>query len=82
MCLHYPYFCCRNKIICILIAVFCKISDGQIIMLPWKQKYKHFELFFLFMVFVNQKRAIWTLYVSFIYSFAVKKYLDLKMVNT
>ena len=29
---------CRSKIICFEIAVFCKISDGRVVRLPWKQK--------------------------------------------
>ena len=36
---------CISKIICFEIAVFCKISYGQLVPLPWKQKNKHFEFF-------------------------------------
>ena len=33
--MHISFF--RSKIICFEIAVFCKISDGQVVLLPWKK---------------------------------------------
>ena len=57
-----------------------QISDGQVVPLPWKQKYKYLE-FYLFMTFVDQTWVIYALYISFIYIFAEKRYLDLTMVN-
>ena len=37
--------------------------------------------FFLFVAYVNQTWVIEALYISFIYTFAVKRYSDLKIVN-
>ena len=43
MCINSPYFCLhkQDKIVSeydLEFAVFCKIPDGQLVMLPWKQK--------------------------------------------
>ena len=45
---------CISKIICFEIGVFCKIFDGQLVPLPWKQKIINILSFFLFIAFVNQ----------------------------
>ena len=58
MCLHYAYFCLQKQDNLLLkLQYFCKISDGQVVLLPWKQNYKHFE-FFLLVKFVNQTGVI------------------------
>ena len=54
---------CRNKITCIRIVVFCKIADGQLVPLPWKQKkYKHFE-FFIYGICKSDMGYLDTIYV-------------------
>ena len=39
-------FICRGKIISFEIALFCKISDGQVVCCHGNKNYKHFEVFF------------------------------------
>ena len=77
MCIHYAYFCFRSMIICFEIAVVCKIFDGQIVLLPWKQKYKHFEFFDLW--YLQIRHGLFRHYIAHNYTSAVKRYLDLKM---
>ena len=70
-------FVCRSKIL--KLQYFCKISDGQVVLLQWKQNYKHFE-FFIGEICESDRGYLGTIYIVHIH-LSVKRYLDLKMVN-
>ena len=60
---------------------FCKISDGQVVPLPWKHKIINIVIVFIRGICKSNMGYLGTIYISFIYTFAVNRYSDLKMVN-
>ena len=71
---------CRSNINYFEIAVFCKISDGQVVQLPGNKNYQQLS-FFICGICKSDIGYLGTICISFIYTLAVNRYLDSKMVN-